>query len=47
MTGGVVAYNPFLKVMVEEMIHRPVLIPEYPQLTGALGAALFAREMFL
>jgi predicted CoA-substrate-specific enzyme activase len=46
MTGGVVAFNPFLKVMLEELIHRPVLVPEYPQLTGALGAALFARETF-
>jgi (R)-2-hydroxyacyl-CoA dehydratese activating ATPase len=44
MTGGVVAYNPFLVTMVEEMIHRPVLVPEHPQLTGALGAALFAWE---
>ncbi|MBA4392365.1 MAG: ATPase [Desulfobacca sp.] len=47
MTGGVVAFNPYLKVMVEEFIHRPVWVPEYPQLTGAIGAALFAREIFL
>jgi predicted CoA-substrate-specific enzyme activase len=44
MTGGVVAWNPFLVTMVSEMIKRPVLVPEHPQLTGALGAALFARE---
>jgi (R)-2-hydroxyacyl-CoA dehydratese activating ATPase len=44
MTGGVVAFNPFLKVMLEEFIQRPVWVPEYPQLTGAIGAALFARE---
>ena len=44
MTGGVVAYNPYLVTMMAELIHRPVLVPEHPQLTGALGAALFALE---
>lgn len=44
MTGGVVAHNGYLIDMTSEMIGRPVLIPEFPQLTGALGAALFARE---
>jgi (R)-2-hydroxyacyl-CoA dehydratese activating ATPase len=44
MTGGVVAYNPYLVTMMAELIRRPVRVPEYPQLTGALGAALFAAE---
>jgi predicted CoA-substrate-specific enzyme activase len=44
MTGGVVAHNGYLVQMTSEMIGRPVLIPEFPQLTGALGAALFALE---
>jgi predicted CoA-substrate-specific enzyme activase len=44
MTGGVVAYNPLLVEMVEEMIGRKVLVPEYPQFTGAIGAALFAGD---
>ena len=44
MTGGVVAYNPYLITMMESLIHRPVLVPEHPQLTGALGAGLFALE---
>ena len=44
MTGGVVAHNPYLVAMIEELIRRPVLVPEHPQLTGALGAALFAME---
>ena len=44
MTGGVVAHNDYLVQMTSEMIERPVLVPEYPQLTGALGAALFAME---
>jgi len=44
MAGGVVAHNPFLVSMFEEIIGRDVLVPEYPQLTGAVGAALFALE---
>ena len=44
MTGGVVAYNPYLVTMMAELIQRPVRVPEHPQLTGALGAALFALE---
>ena len=44
MTGGVVAHNPYLVKMVEEITGREILVPEYPQLTGAVGAALFALE---
>jgi len=44
ITGGVVAHNPILATMFEEIIGRNVLIPEYPQLSGAIGAALFAME---
>jgi predicted CoA-substrate-specific enzyme activase len=44
MTGGVVANNMDLVQMVEERIKHAVLVPEYPQLTGAVGAALFAME---
>jgi predicted CoA-substrate-specific enzyme activase len=44
MTGGVVAHNMFLVKMVEEIIGREILVPEFPQLTGALGAALLAME---
>ena len=44
MTGGVVAHNRYIVTMTEEMIERPVLLPEYPQLAGAIGAALYARE---
>ena len=42
LSGGVVAHNPFLVEMAEELIGRPVLLPEFPQLTGAQGAALYA-----
>jgi len=44
MTGGVVAHNPFLVTMVEEITSRNILVPDHPQLTGAVGAALFAME---
>ena len=44
MTGGVVAHNPYLVTMTEEMIGRKVLVAQHPQLTGAIGAALFARR---
>jgi predicted CoA-substrate-specific enzyme activase len=44
MTGGVVAHNPYLVEMTGEMIGRPVLVPENPQIAGALGAAYYALE---
>lgn len=44
MTGGVVAYNPFLVKMFEEKVGRRIFVPPLPQLTGAFGAALYAME---
>jgi predicted CoA-substrate-specific enzyme activase len=44
MTGGVVAHNPFLVKMVEDMLGREIRVPEHPQFTGAVGAALFAMD---
>jgi len=44
ITGGVVAHNPYLGEMVEKITQRKILIPEYPQWTGSVGAALFAME---
>jgi predicted CoA-substrate-specific enzyme activase len=44
MSGGVVAHNPYLVKMAEEIIGREILIPEHPQLTGAVGAALYAMD---
>jgi predicted CoA-substrate-specific enzyme activase len=43
MTGGVVAHNPVIVELVSAALGRPVLVPEYPQYTGALGAALLAQ----
>jgi predicted CoA-substrate-specific enzyme activase len=45
MTGGVVAHNSVIVDLVSEALGRTVLVPEYPQFTGALGAALIARDM--
>ncbi len=45
MSGGVVAYNPFLVKMFAERIGKDIFIPPLPQLTGAFGAALYAREI--
>jgi predicted CoA-substrate-specific enzyme activase len=44
MTGGVVAHNPYMVKMTEEIIGRDVLIPDHPQLTGAIGAALYGMK---
>jgi predicted CoA-substrate-specific enzyme activase len=44
LSGGVVAHNPYLVEMAAELIGRPVLLPEFPQLTGAQGAALYALD---
>ena len=44
MSGGVVAYNPFLVEMFGRKLEREIFIPPLPQYTGALGAALFALD---
>ena len=42
MTGGVVAHNPIIVDLVSNALGRNVLVPDHPQYTGALGAALMA-----
>jgi len=44
LTGGVVAHNPILRDMFSEILGREVLSPAKSQLTGALGAALYALQ---
>ena len=44
LSGGVVAHNPYLVEMAEELIGRPVLLPALPQFSGAHGAALYALD---
>lgn len=41
---GGVAKNPAVKVYLEEELGFEIVIPEQPQLTGAIGAALIAAE---
>jgi len=43
MTGGV-AWNTGVVRAIEKAVGLPVTIPENPQIMGALGAALFARN---
>jgi predicted CoA-substrate-specific enzyme activase len=42
MTGGVVAHNRYIAEMTAEIMGQEILVPEYAQLTGAIGAALYA-----
>jgi predicted CoA-substrate-specific enzyme activase len=44
MTGGVVAHNPYLVELAAQQIGRSILVPPHPQLAGAIGAALYAKE---
>lgn len=43
-TGGVVKYNNIIKEILARNIGKKVLTPPDPQINGAFGAALFARE---
>lgn len=43
LSGGVVR-NPAIQHMLEEETGEKVILPRYPQLMGAYGAALFALE---
>jgi predicted CoA-substrate-specific enzyme activase len=44
MSGGVVAHNPYFVKMFRERIGKDIFVPPLPQLTGAFGAALYAKE---
>jgi predicted CoA-substrate-specific enzyme activase len=44
LTGGVVAHNPVVVDLIREASRTSPLLPPEPQLTGALGAALLARD---
>lgn len=46
ITGGVVQHNPIIAELLEEKLGVPVKVPPTPQVTGALGAALVAKELF-
>jgi len=44
MSGGVVAHHPFLVELAEALIGRSICTPPFPQLAGAIGAALYAKN---
>ncbi len=44
LTGGVAGHNPIVIEMLSGMLGREVRVAPEPQLAGALGAALFARD---
>jgi len=46
LTGGLIAYNSIIGEILKKEINVEILVPPYPQLTGALGAALFALESY-
>ena len=43
--AGGVARNPCMSHLLEKALERKILIPENPQMVGALGAALLAGEI--
>ncbi|MCF8131131.1 MAG: acyl-CoA dehydratase activase, partial [Deltaproteobacteria bacterium] len=43
--AGGVAKNPCMHRLLEEAMEQEILIPENPQMIGALGAALLSRQM--
>jgi activator of 2-hydroxyglutaryl-CoA dehydratase len=45
LSGGVVEYFPIVADIFKARISGEVIVPPHPQLTGAYGAALFAREL--
>ncbi len=46
ITGGVIEYNSILSELLEKQLGTEVKVTPNPQLTGALGAALFACELY-
>lgn len=44
LIGGVIAYHPYLKNILEEKYKQEVIVPEYPQLVNSFGAALLAKK---
>ncbi len=41
LTGGVIAFYPFFKEILEKKSGCKIKVPPYPQFSGALGAAIF------
>ncbi len=45
LTGGVAAFHPLIASLLSKYLSQEVELPPHPQIVGALGAALFAREL--
>jgi len=45
MSGGVVEHNPLIAEIISAQTGTDILTAEHPQLTGAVGAALYAMEL--
>ena len=45
MLSGGVAHNPAIRFMLEQETNEKVILPPHPQLVGAHGAALLAKEL--
>ena len=43
--AGGVAHNPCIKVLLEESLKEALVIPEYPDFMGALGAAVYGTKI--
>ena len=42
--AGGVAHNPCIRAFLEESLGVPLVVPEQPDLVGALGAALYGMS---
>jgi predicted CoA-substrate-specific enzyme activase len=45
LSGGVVEYHPIIIGIFKERVKAEIIVPPHPQLTGAFGAALLAKEL--
>lgn len=46
LTGGVVQHNPLIVDLLKQKINGKIKVPPNPQVIGALGAALVAKQSF-
>jgi predicted CoA-substrate-specific enzyme activase len=45
VTGGVVTYNDVILKILAKQVGKEIFTPPNPQLSGAIGSALFAKEL--
>jgi len=44
VVGGVIAFHPYLKILLQEKFKQEVIVPDKPQLINSFGAALVAKN---